>query len=734
MTAPRRAGAAVPIVALALAVGLGVGLGGCGRGGESADSGRDTLFTDAAFLPPVGVATAHAPLHALYAPGGQQATAWLPDGTFWNGDFEIAFTDSAGTPAATLPMRQGLHADLPAARRAFAGLWVHAFLPWSGADTDTAGWTRLSVALEPAKRITLALRSGGATAHPLHPYAPIAEDFAYDARLEASGREARLLRDGRTLAFVRVHSGGRGTVLRPGTIDPSARHAPDRRVGLVTAVADTGRVVLDVWLAPVGGAAADAAPPDRARSFASSAERTAAAWRAEREKGATFAYPEPRVDAALRNAQRLLVGNRERRGGAVHFLGSPFQYRDLYLRDGARVVQALALLGRADLAGQALASLFEFQWPGGAFLSQRGQLDGTGQALWALGAYAALGGDPKLVDRLLDPALRGARWIAVQRGSAMLRGGPAAGLLPYADPRDNELARGHLFGNDAWAIAGLEALGPLLRARGRAATADTVDAEVRAHRAALLAAWDAAARRQGRPLPPVLEGGGRDWGNLSAAYPCGVLAAEDARVLALDGWLRARRTRDGLLTYGATDSLHHYLGFDRTQAALRRGDRPAFLADLAAILDHAQPDGSGHELIARDGGFGENLPPHGTFAAMFVDLVRSAAAYERGDSLVLLAGAPANLAGVQGADSLVVRRAPTRLGALDLVVKRAGDGAILEATLPAPARVMWPPPGRVAAVTGDGGASRPVAAGVFTLPAGKGTWRVTFEPADGEAR
>jgi len=29
---------------------------------------------------------------------------------------------------------------------------------------------------------------------------------------------------------------------------------------------------------------------------------------------------------------------------------------------------------------------------------------------------------------------------------------------------------------------------------------------------------------KGRPLPPSLEGGGRDWGNLAAAYPCGVFA------------------------------------------------------------------------------------------------------------------------------------------------------------------------------------------------------------------
>ncbi len=698
---------------------------------------------------------------ALFAPGGHSATAWLGDGTLWNGDVELALLDLAGRPVplddglAFQGRELGLHRDAPAAIRASTsgggGLryTVRAFAPWTGGDADSASWTRVALEVTlptvTSERSSFAvarigLRAAGESEHPLHPEATPADSFRYEVR------EGRLLRDGRLVALVRATVVASSTE-RPGLkgrAEPLERGpiiAPAlRRVPLISLETDRvpastlpGPVLtFDVWLAPVGGVSADLEPPDAALSFDASFARTVAAWRAEMAQGATMEHPDPRLQAALVNAHRLLVGNRERRSGATHFLGSPFQYRDLYLRDGARVVHALALLGRADLAGQALTSLYEFQWPGGAFLSQRGQLDGTGQALWALGSYAALGGDPALVDRLVGPALRGARWIALQRASATLRGGPAAGLLPYADPRDNELARGHLFGNDAWAIAGLEALAPLVRARGRAATADTLAAEIRAYRVRLLDAWDAAARRQGRALPPVLEGGGRDWGNLSAAYPCGVLAADDARVVALDRFLRAYHTRDGLLTYGPSDSVHHYLGFDRTQAALRRGDRAAFRADLEAILDHAQPDGSGFEFASRDGRYGENLPPHGTFAAMFVDLVRSSIVYERGDSLVLFAGAPANLAADASA-GLVVRALPTRFGALDLAARIAPDGvgAVIEATLPVPATVAWPPPARVRAVIDSNGTPRPVTDGRFTLPAGRATWRLEFEPAGG---
>ncbi len=713
------------IAVAALVLGLAGLAAGCARGPASGLVPADDREFASAFREPVGRGTAPR-VDALFAPDAQCAVAWLGSGAFWNGDVELTLLDSSGVLLDLhTPAPAGPHADLPAARRRDAHIAVRAFMPWTGVAADTAGWLRLEIrAAHPGAGLDLAVRSGGGAAYPLHPHAPPGERFGYAVH------EDRLLRDGRTVAIVAAASGAAATIT---PLPAAADSVPAQlRQALVHLAAGATGATWDVWIAPVGGAAANASPPDRQLAFAASLARTTAAWQAGIARGAAITHPDSRVSGALLSAHRLLVGNRERRNGATHFLGSPFQYRDLYLRDGARVVHALALLGRTDLAGQALTSLYEFQWPGGAFLSQRGQLDGTGQALWALGSYAALGGDPALVDRLVGPALRGARWIALQRASATLRGGPAAGLLPYADPRDNELTRGHLFGNDAWAIAGLEALAPLVRARGRAATADTLAAEISAYRVRLLDAWDAAARRQGRALPPVLEGGGRDWGNLSAAYPCGVLAADDIRVVALDRFLRAYHTCDGLLTYGPSDSIHHYLGFDRTQAALRRGDRAAFRADLEAILDHAQPDGSGFEFASRDGRCGENLPPHGTFAAMFVDLVRSSIVYERGDSLVLFAGAPANLAADAGA-GLVVRALPTRFGALDLAARLATDGvgAVIEATLPAPAKVAWPPPARVRAVIDGNGTPLPVTDGRFTLPAGRATWRLEFEPAAG---
>jgi GH15 family glucan-1,4-alpha-glucosidase len=46
-------------------------------------------------------------------------------------------------------------------------------------------------------------------------------------------------------------------------------------------------------------------------------------------------------------------------------IGGPFHYRDVWLRDGARAMQALALCGYTDESRALAASFLRFQWPHG---------------------------------------------------------------------------------------------------------------------------------------------------------------------------------------------------------------------------------------------------------------------------------------------------------------------------------------------------------------------------------
>src|SRR4029077_19096980 len=101
-------------------------------------------------------------------------------------------------------------------------------------------------------------------------------------------------------------------------------------------------------------------------------------WRTLLARAAPIEIPDSLTRDAYRAALVTLLMSQERHHGHWLAMGNPFQYRDVWLRDGVRAVRALAVAGIAEVAADDMVSLLAFQLPNGAFLSQTGQLDGTG--------------------------------------------------------------------------------------------------------------------------------------------------------------------------------------------------------------------------------------------------------------------------------------------------------------------------------------------------------------------
>ena len=422
------------------------------------------------------------------------------------------------------------------------------------------------------------------------------------------------------------------------------------------------RIVLPVYPEPERALAAWART-----SHAECVARAHRYWNAALAEGASFELGDPEVERALRAAVVVLLACRERRGAEWVPIGGPFQYRDVWLRDGARVIQALTVTGHVRDARALASGLLGLQWPQGAFLSQRGQLDGTGQALWAFEQAFARGSAGDARARFADAAERAWRWSEWMRGMGREAGWRFATLMPYAEPRDNELTRAQLVGNDAWMLAGYRAAETLLRLAGRGALADSVAAS----RAAYLADFRAALDGCGSPdVPPSWQGVGRDWGNLTVAYPCRVLTPGDPRVVALARRVWRTSGGAGLLSYGARDSLQYYYGADLASWALVQGLRGEADSVLDAMLHWRTASGGAGELFSRAGDYGSNLPPHATSAAALATLLRQCLIFDDADTLMLTLGARS-----QWWRGARVRGAPTRWGSLDVAFRRAGDHA-----------------------------------------------------------
>ena len=406
-------------------------------------------------------------------------------------------------------------------------------------------------------------------------------------------------------------------------------------------------------------------------------------WRRWLARAASLHTPDTLVNAAFRAGLVTLLVCQERSHGEWVPIGNPFQYRDVWLRDAARAVRALCVAGLAGVARSDAVTLLRFQLPSGALMSQRGQLDGTGQALWAMAQAASIPPSRAWARRFMPAATRASEWIVRERGLGRRHGAPWPGLLPYADPRDNELVRAQLVGNDAWSCAGLSALAALARLAGDPSRAAGAEAEAARYRADVAAAL---ARTGSSDIPASWQGHGRDWGNLTLGYPTFVLGAADPRLQGL-----ARRVWSGsharLLCWGDPDSVHGYIGGDVAQWAARGA--PALAREYLDSLLAASTSTLGQaELSSRKSrDFGDNLPPHATAAAQVVDLVRNLIVDDARDTLEIATGADASWwRGTR------LSRAPTRWGVIDVSLDEPSPGVVRVRMTPVavPARVWMP--------------------------------------------
>jgi hypothetical protein len=445
-------------------------------------------------------------------------------------------------------------------------------------------------------------------------------------------------------------------------------------------------------------------------------------WDAEERGMMQIGVPEAKVTDTYRAALAEILSSRYRTPTGWVQATNKLQYQAFWIRDSALQTEALDLAGLHAQAEQNLAFMDTFQQPDGLFISRADQYDGFGQALWALDRHAQLTQDPAYAAAQLPRIAAAIGWLSSVTASDPL------GLLPPGNPGDDELAYGHITGDDLWAAAGLRSAvaDANLAGSGELAAAwQTVDSRFEA---SLDQAIANAVARAGH-IPPVLDAaGGQDWGNYYAAYPVQVLPATSPAVRATMAWARAHMVQ-GLSTYDNGHSLHDYLGFSVFQTELAAGDASAAIAGLYSELAHTTSTDSGWEWdIAPFGYRGSpvDMSPHGTFAADYVALLRDMLVAEDTDGGVsLLAGAsPAWLAPGQ---HITVTAAPTDRGVVSFTERSTARGETLtwRSTLAPGTPLSWTLPAWARHARTASGV--PVNGTTIPLPAGSGgSISVTF--------
>ncbi|MGC8539626.1 MAG: hypothetical protein ACP5QA_03235 [Phycisphaerae bacterium] len=333
------------------------------------------------------------------------------------------------------------------------------------------------------------------------------------------------------------------------------------------------------------------------------------------------------------------------------------QYHGFWLRDGSYMTRAYDLTGHAHRAAQCLRFFLHFQKPDGNFISQPGQHDGWGEAIWAIGQHYQLTGDLAFARKIFPNVHRAVAWLETARKHDPLH------VLPGGNPHDDEFPNkwAHITGDNFYALDGLHEAIILAEALGHQRTAAAWRTQYLDYHHVLFSILRNIGRHDDNYMPPGLDvRGGNDWANLLALYPHELLQQMDPLVT---GTLREslRKYGEGLMTWQG--QLHQYLTMNNTETYLIRGQQRHVLRELYAVLVHTSSTQAGWELASppwtmRD--FGWDLAPHGWFAADYIALVRNMLLRSHSHTLNVFSALSPTW--TQPGELVSVRRAPTRFG------------------------------------------------------------------------
>lgn len=379
--------------------------------------------------------------------------------------------------------------------------------------------------------------------------------------------------------------------------------------------------------------------------------------------------PDPKTRGLYFASLAYLLISADQEGEHLILKVNELQYNNFWLRDATFMILALEQMGYQELAKKACLYFLQKQKRDGLFISQPNQLDGLGQALWTFGQHYRWSKDHAFVKRIYPSVRRAVAWL-----EKTLRGN-SLGLLPATHPLDNENLYGHILGNDFWAWAGLASAVELAKALKEREDSIKWSALLTSYRQNILRALRRATQQTGGRIPPALEPGGYDWGNLEVAWPTGFLPATHPWTQKTIAYAR-RNFQEGLITYSRSSLLHGYLGNDVAMTELLAGEREKVLDYFRSLVKHTSSAHCGFELVNRfSRTFGRNLIPHGTFAGKFLLLLRSMLFYEGENSLEIGKVLPPEW--VQPGKQITVQKAPTLWGPLSLRWRFASQGATL---------------------------------------------------------
>jgi hypothetical protein len=318
----------------------------------------------------------------------------------------------------------------------------------------------------------------------------------------------------------------------------------------------------------------------------------------------------------------------------------PYTYKRFWFRDAAFILNALLALGDVDRTRRVLAHFAPRQRHDGYFLSQEGEWDSNGEAIWTYHRFLTVTGEPPRED-WLNAIAKGARWIIAKRLPADT-GLPEAGLLPAGFSAEHLGPNDFYYWDDFWGVAGLRCAADLLRERSPELAAECARVAEEFLTTIERSFPEGPHRRFPGAIPasPKRRMDSGAVGSIVADYPLQLFPPGDARIVKTADYLRDHSSYAGGFFQNMIHSgINAYLTLHLAQVRLRAGDASAAWELMDRVAALASPTGQWPEAIhPRTFGGCMGDGQHIWAAAEWALMVRACFVREESDRLVIAGG------------------------------------------------------------------------------------------------
>jgi len=320
----------------------------------------------------------------------------------------------------------------------------------------------------------------------------------------------------------------------------------------------------------------------------------------------------------------------------------PYTYRRFWFRDAAIILYSMLCVGFRDRVSRALDCFRSRQTVQGYFLSQEGEWDSNGEALWIMAQYCRMTGEAPPTQWKASVE-RAGQWICRKLLPKDLKA-DHAGLLPAGFSAEHLGPNDFYYWDDFWGVAGLRSAAFLCTAYKNNALAVRFEDEAGRLSQSIEHSLAKAAGRLKRPAMPASPYRRMDSGavgSLAAGYPLHLFEEKDPRTLGTADFLMENCLVNGGFFHDMTHSgINPYLTLHLAQVYLRAGDARYFEL-MKVVADIASPTGQWPEAVhPHTGGGCMGDGQHVWAAAEWVLMIRNCFVREEGNRLILCSGIP----------------------------------------------------------------------------------------------